>query len=387
MKTIFHLDLDTFFVSVERILDPSLNGKPVIVGANPESGRGVISACSYEAREYGLHSAMPIKRAYKLCPNGIYLRGTVGEYSRYSKEVKGLLEKYAPVIQQASVDEFYMDFTGTQNIYGSMFPFGKELQAEIYSELKLPCSIGIGSNKTIAKICSDYAKPMGVTYVMPGMEKAFLSPMPVEVIPGVGKVMLESLHSKGFYKVGDITKVSDEYFALAFGKAGIALWDKANGKGSTNFATDRKRLSISKERTYGKDEVNQEKIEKTLFDLTGKVCQKLRDKNWESATVSIKLRYSDFVTITRAKTIRATNDDKIIFETALKLFRTAYNRRVAVRLIGVHLTKFSEFNEQEILFDKENLDRKNMLKAVTSIRSKFGFGSIKFGDTSKKSEK
>ncbi|MCF6269129.1 MAG: DNA polymerase IV [Melioribacteraceae bacterium] len=387
MKTIFHLDLDTFFVSVERILDPSLNGKPVIVGANPESGRGVISACSYEAREYGLHSAMPIKQAYKLCPNGIYLRGTMGEYSRYSKEVKKLLEKYAPIIQQASIDEFYMDFTGTQNIYGSMFAFGKKMQAEINSELNLPCSIGIGSNKTIAKICSDYAKPMGVTYIMPGMEKAFLAPMPVEVIPGVGKVMLESLHSKGFYRIKDITKVSDEYFALAFGKAGIALWDKANGNGSTDFTVDRKRLSISKERTYGKDEVNQERIEKTLFDLTGKVCQKLRDKNWESATVSIKLRYSDFVTITRAKTIRATNDDKIIFETALKLFRTAYNRRVAVRLIGIHLTKFSEFNEQEILFDKENLDRKNMLKAVTSIRGKFGFDSIKFGDSSKKKDK
>ena len=387
MKTIFHLDLDTFFVSVERVLDPSLNGKPVIVGANPEAGRGVISACSYEAREYGLHSAMPIKQAYKLCPNGIYLRGTMGEYSRYSEEVKKILEKYAPVIQQASIDEFYMDFTGTQNIYGSMFAFGKKLQSEIMDELNLPSSIGIGSNKTIAKICSDYAKPLGVTYILPGMEKEFLAPMPVEVIPGVGKVMLRSLHSKGLYKIGDITKVTDEYFALAFGKAGIALWEKANGNGSTNFSTDTKRLSISKERTYGKDEVSQERIEKTLFNLTGKVCQKLRDKNWEAATVSIKLRYSDFVTITRAKTIVATNDDKTVFETALKLFRTAYNRRVAVRLIGIHLTKFSEFNEQEILFNEEIKVRKNMLKAVTSIRDKFGFGSIKFGDNSKKSEK
>lgn len=384
MKTIFHLDLDTFFVSVERVLDPSLNGKPVIVGALPEYGRGVISACSYEAREYGLHSAMPIKQAYKLCPNGIYLRGTMGEYSRYSEEVKKILEKYAPVIQQASIDEFYMDFSGTQNIYGSMFAFGKKLQAEIQSELKLPCSIGIGTNKTIAKICSDYAKPLGVTFIFPGMEKEFLAPMAAEVIPGVGKIMLKSLHSKGFYKIGDITKVSDEYFALAFGKSGISLWNKANGKGSTSLTPDRKRLSISKERTYGKDEVNQEIIEKTLFDLTGKVCQKLRDKNWEASTISIKLRYSDFVTNTRAKTIRATNDDKIIFETALKLFRKAYDRRVAVRLIGIHLTKFSEFNEQNILFDKENQDRKKMLKAVTSIRDKFGFSSIKFGDNSKK---
>ena len=387
MKIIFHLDLDTYFVSVERILNPNLNGKPVIVGALPEYGRGVISACSYEAREYGLHSAMPINQAYKLCPNGIYLRGTMEEYSKYSKEVKNLLEQYAPVIQQASIDEFYMDFTGTKKTYGSMFAFGKELQAKIKSELKLPCSIGIGSNKTIAKICSDYAKPMGVTYIMPGMEKEFLAPLPVEVIPGVGKVMLKSLHSKGFYKVGDITKVSEEYFTVTFGKSGISLWNKANGNGSTNFSHDHKNVSISKERTYGKDEMNQDEIEKTLFNLTEKVCQILRDKNWEATTVSIKLRDFKFATITRAKTIRATNDDKIIFEMAVKLFRKAYNKNVPIRLIGIHLTKFSEVNIQGSLFDVENRDRANMLKAVTSIRDKFGFSSIKFGDTPKKQKK
>jgi len=383
MKTIFHLDLDTYFVSVERILNPKLIGKPVIVGALPESGRGVISACSYEAREYGLHSAMPIKQAYKLCPNGIYLRGTMEEYSKYSKEVKKLLEQYAPVIQQASIDEFYMDFTGTNKIYGSMFDFAKQLQSEIKTELLLPCSIGIGSNKTIAKICSDYAKPLGVTYVYPGMEKEFLAPLPVEVIPGVGKVMLKSLHSKGFYKVGDITKVSEEFFTITFGKSGISLWNKANGGGSTKFSLDRKNTSISKERTYGKDEMNQEEIEKTLFNLTGKVCQILRDKNWEAATVSIKLRDFKFATITRAKTIRATNDDKIIFEMAVKLFRKAYNKKVPIRLIGIHLTKFSEVNVQVSLFDEENKDRENMLKAVTSIRDKFGFSAIKFGDINK----
>ncbi|MDA3860281.1 MAG: DNA polymerase IV [Melioribacteraceae bacterium] len=387
MKTIFHLDLDTYFVSVERILDASLNGKPVIVGALPEYGRGVIAACSYEAREYGLHSAMPIKQAYKLCPNGIYLRGTMGEYSKYSKEVKKLLEKYAPVIQQASIDEFYMDFTGTIKTYGSMFAFAKELQAEIKEKLLLPCSIGIGSNKTIAKICSDYAKPFGVTYVYPGMEKEFLAPMPVEVIPGVGRVMLKTLHSHKIYKVEDITKIPAEEFALVFGKSGLSLWNKANGKGSEKFTLDTKRLSISKERTYGKDEVSQDKIEKTLFDLTAKVCQILRDKGWETATVSIKLRDTSFVTITRAKTIKATNDDKIIFGTAVKLFRRAYNKKVSIRLIGIHLTKFSEFNPQEGLFNREHDDREKMLKAVTSIRDKFGFSAIKFGDGSKKKKK
>jgi len=381
MKTIFHLDLDTFFVSAERILNSNLIRKPVIVGSNPKYCRGVVAACSYEAREYGIHSAMPIKQAYKLCPNGIYVNGTMGEYSRFSEEVKKILEKYAPVIQQASIDEFYMDFSGTQKIYGSLFAFAKKIQDEIEKELLLPCSIGIGSNKTIAKICSDYAKPKGVTFIFPGMEKAFLAPLPVEVIPGVGRVMLESLNSKGFFKIEDIAKVSEEYFSLAYGKAGTSLWNKANGMGSTNFNINHERLSISKERTYGKDEVNKEKIEDTLFNLVGKVCQILRDKNWEAATISIKLRYSDFVTITRAKTIKATNDDKTIYETASKLFNNAYSRRVAVRLIGIHLTNFSEFNTQENLFDTESKVRKNMLKAVTSIRDKFGFGSIKFGNS------
>ncbi|GBD90248.1 DNA polymerase IV [bacterium BMS3Abin04] len=380
MRTIFHLDLDSFFVSVERIFDPLLNGKPVIVGANPEYGRGVVAACSYEAREYGLHSAMPIRQAYRLCPNGIYLHGHHKEYSRFSKAVKHLLKQYAPQIEQASIDEFYMDFTGTQRIYGSMFAFASKLQKEIQEKLSLPCSIGIGSNKTIAKICSDYAKPKGITYVLPGMEKEFLSPLPVEIIPGVGKVMQKALHEKGFRIIGDITKVPEDYFLVAFGKYGSALWKKANGGGHKYLNPPQKRKSISKERTYGKDEINKTKIETTLFKLTGEVCQLLRNKNWQASTISIKLRYSDFVTLTREKTIKPTDDDKIIFDTALNLFRKAYTRRVSIRLIGIRLTKFSEFSEQEFLFDDKDTIRKKMFRAITKIRDKFGYSSIKLGD-------
>ncbi len=383
MKTIFHLDLDAFFVSVERILDPSLNGKPVIVGALPEMERGVISTCSYEARKYGLHSAMPIKRAYKLCPNGIYLRGTMGEYTKYSKKVKTLLEGYAPVIQQASVDEFYMDFTGTQKTYGTMLTFAKQLQAEIMEKLFLPSSIGIGSNKTIAKICSDYAKPFGVIQITPGKEKKFLAPLSVKIIPGVGKVMLKSLQAKGIYKVEDVTKFSEEYFATTFGKSGISLWNKANGGGSTSFATEYKRVSISKERTYRTDETSKVKIEKTLFALTENVAQQLRNKNRKATTIGIKLRYSDFTTITRAKTIKPTNDDKIIFEIAAKLFKKAYKDDSAIRLIGIHLSKLVDFVEQQTLFDAEDSTREDMLKAVTSIRNKFGFEAIEFGGSVK----
>jgi DNA polymerase-4 len=373
------LDLDAFFVSVERILNPALNGKPVIVGAKPEDGRGVVAACSYEARQYGLHSAMPIKQAYRLCPNGIYLHGTHGEYGRYSKAVKNILGKYAPQIEQASVDEFYMDFTGTKHIYGSMYMFAVKLQKEISDKLSLPCSIGIGSNKTIAKICSDYAKPKGITYVLPGMEKEFLAPLPVETIPGVGKVTLQELHKKGIYKIKDITNLSENYFLTAFGKYGSALWKKANGEGKEYLNPPHKRKSISKERTYGKDENSRTKIETTLFKLTGEVCQLLRNKNWQAATVSIKLRYSDFVTLTRAKTIKPTDDDKIIFDTAVKLLHKADTRRVSIRLIGIHLTKFSEFSEQEEIFEDEEIIRKKMFRAITKIRDKYGYSSIQLG--------
>ena len=294
-RIIFHLDLDAFFVSVERILDPSLKGKPVIVGGDPK-GRGVVAACSYEAREFGLHSAMPIKQAYRLCPQGIYIHGSLKEYSRFSKGVKKILEDYAPMIEQASIDEFYMDFTGTQKIYGSMIMLGNKIQSEIKRLLGLPSSIGIAGNKTLAKIASDAMKPEGITYIYPGMEKEFLANMPIQVIPGVGRVTLKNLNAKGFFFIKDITKVSQDYFAAAYGKHGIELWEKANGKGNEYLNPPQERKSISKERTFGNDLIDKNEIEETLFSLTEKVCQLLRDRNWLTSTVSIKLRYSDFQT-------------------------------------------------------------------------------------------
>lgn len=379
MRTIFHLDLDTFFVSVERILNPSLKGKPVIVGGDPKYGRGVVAACSYEARVYGLHSAMPIRTAYRLCPHGIYIHGSHGEYSLFSKAVKNILEQYAPIVEQASIDEFYMDFTGCRNVYGSLFAFASKLQKEIWDKLSLPSSIGIGSNKTIAKIGSDCMKPMGITYILPGMEKEFLAPMPVEVIPGVGKVTLVDLHRKGIYRIGDITNLPSDYFAAAYGKYGIDLWRKANGEGTEYLTVEREQKSISKENTFGEDVTSKEFIKNELFKLTGKVCQTLRDSGWEAATVHIKLRYSDFNTLTRAKTIKPTDDDKIIFDTAWSLLQKAHTRRVSVRLVGVGVTKFSPYSEQEYLFEDYEIKRKKMLRAVTRIRDKYGYKMILLG--------
>lgn len=379
MRTIFHLDLDAFFVSVERILDPKLNGKPVIVGGDPKYGRGVVAACSYEARQFGLQSAMPIRTAYKLCPHGIYMHGHGDEYTRFSKAVKNILEQYAPLTEQASIDEFYLDMTGTQRMYGSMFAFASRIQKEIWDKLQLPCSIGIGSNKTVAKIGSDCMKPTGITYILPGMEKEFLAPMPVETIPGVGKVMKQSLNARGIYRIGDITKLPSDYFGTAFGKYGIDLWRKAHGEGTEYLTIQRTRKSISRENTFGNDVTSEEELKNNLFFLTGKVCQSLRNKGWEASTVDIKLRYTDFQTLTRSKTIKPSDDDKIIFETAWNLMKKARTRRVGVRLIGVGVTNFSPLNEQEYLFEDYEVKRKKMLRAVTRVRDKFGYESLLIG--------
>jgi len=382
MRTIFHLDLDAFFVSVERILSPSLEGKPVIVGGDPQGGKGVVAACSYEARKFGLHSAMPIRTAYKLCPQGIYLHGHFKEYTLYSHAVKNILSGYAPAIEQASVDEFYMDFTGCQKMYGSMFAFASKIQKEIYDKLSLPCSIGIGSNKTIAKIGSDCMKPKGITYIIPGMEREFLAPMPVETIPGVGKVTLRELNSRGIFRIGDITRLPADYFGAAMGKYGIDLWRKANGEGSEYLTIEREQKSISKETTFDKDIVKKEIIENILFDLTGKVCQSLRDNNWQASTITLKFRYSDFKTLTRSRTIKpATDDDKIIYNNAIDLLRKAYTRRVAVRLIGIGLSKFNEYYEQEVLFEDEGIKRKKLFRAIDMLRRKYNYSIIKMGMT------
>ncbi len=379
MRTIFHLDLDAFFVSVERILDPKLNGKPVIVGGDPKYGRGVVAACSYEARAYGLHSAMPIRTAYKLCPHGIYIHGHGDEYTYFSKAVKNILQQYAPLIEQASIDEFYIDMTGTQKMYGSMFAFATRIQKEIWNKLKLPCSIGIGSNKTVAKIGSDCMKPTGITYILPGMEKEFLAAMPVEAIPGVGRVMKQHLNERGIYRIADITKLSADYFSVAFGKYGVDLWRKAHGEGTEYLTIERSRKSISHENTFGNDITSEEELKNNLFYLTGKVCQSLRNKEWEASTIDIKLRYTDFQTITRSKTIKPTDDDKIIFDTAWSLMKKARTRRIGIRLIGIKLSNFSPLNEQEYLFEDYEVKRKKMLRAVTKVRDKYGYESLLIG--------
>lgn len=379
MSTIFHLDLDAFFVSVERILDPSLKGKPVIVGGDPQ-GRGVVAACSYEARAFGLHSAMPIREAFRRCPNGIYLHGHGKEYTRYSKAVKNILMRYAPVLEQASIDEFYMDFSGCEKIYGHPYFFASRMQAEIKKELSLPCSIGIAANKFVAKIGSDYAKPEGITYVIAGQEQEFLAPLPIETMPGIGKVTTKELNARGFRIIKDITDASVEYFSLLFGKYGSAIYEHAHGKGTEFLTVARTRKSIGREETFQNDTADKAQIQKTLFELTEDVCNSLRKKKWMTKTITLKLRYSDFVTITRSQTLKEpANSDKIIFNTTAELFRNAYKRRVSVRLIGIHLTNFYSSFEQENLFDGKEEKEKRMLQAIDTLRLKYGLEIVHYG--------
>ncbi len=378
MAVIFHLDLDTFFVSVERIIDPSLNGKPVIVGGQP-GGRGVVAACSYETRVFGVRSGMPSGRAYKLCPQAIFVRGSHGEYSRYSNMVKEILEKYPPALQQASVDEFYMDFTGTELIYGNHMLLAERILDEIWEKLKLPGSIGIGSNKTIAKICSDFNKPRGITYVPKGCEKEFLAPLPAEVMPGVGKVFIKELHARGIYTIGDIQRMPAEYFASVFGKGGLDIWEKCNDKGTEYLSEHWERKSISSEQTFRSDISSPAEIEAIMFRLVAKICQQLRDEKSMATNIHIKLRYADFSTITRARQVAPTMDDRFVYETAVDLFRKAYTRRVGVRLIGVGMSSLVEYHEEQSLFETNENKREKMMSAINSIRNKYGFEAIDFG--------
>jgi DNA polymerase IV len=368
-KTIFHLDLDAFFVSVERLNDPALEDKPVIVGGKPDS-RGVVAACSYEARKFGVHSAMPLRTAYKLCPHGIYINGSYEEYVRFSRIVRNILKEYAPVLEPASIDEFYIDFTGCEKIYGSFKGLALFLQKLVFDKTGLPCSIGIASNKTIAKIASDFRKPKGIMHVPAGEEKNFLAPLPVQVIPGVGKVFRQKLNDRGFYFIKDITAVKKEYFSTAFGKWGAELWEHANGAGSTELHPEREQKGISKEHTFHKDITDKKIIKELLADISQSVCEELRDKNLIASVVKLKLRYSDFQTMTRQKSIKPSSDDVEIFKTAWELFEKADTRRVAYRLIGAGVTKLSPFSEQEKLFDTIEEKRKRLLIAVDKLRAK-----------------
>lgn len=378
-RYIAHLDLDCFYVSVERIKDPSLNGKPVIVGGTP-SGRGVVASASYEARAFGIRSAMPTARALRLCPDVIVVRSRFGDYTKYSNTLYQRILELAPVVERASIDEMYLDLTGCEDLYHHDLPgFVKKLQQIVWVEFQLPCTISLASNKVVAKIAAQTVKPAGVIYVPHGTEQEFLAPLSIDVIPGVGKKTSEILRRKGFNAVADLQAASKEKLQRILGKHGLWIHEVANGFGPDHLSTEHERKSIGNEETFAHDIADRNELEKILFSLTEEVCSSLRYRHLKARTFTLKLRYADFQTITRATTFEPTNDDTIIFKAMLELLDASYTRRIAIRLLGVRASHLVEEEQLELPLFPEDKKRSQMLDAVDKIRKKFGEDVIHVG--------
>jgi DNA polymerase-4 len=369
-RTIFHVDMDAFFVSVEELHDPSLKGKAVVVGGQ-RNERGVVSAASYEARKFGVHSAMPLRTAAKHCPHAIFVDGHPERYRECSEKVFKVLTAFSPQVEMASIDEAYLDMTGTERLHGPPLKAANNLHQRMKTETGLNCSVGIGSSRLIAKVSSGRAKPNGLLWIVPGEEAKFLAPLDVREIPGVGKVMETHLHSLGIKKVGDLARLEESELGQRFGKWGLALAGKARGEDAggwfdSEVGADIDAKSISHEHTYNEDTADPVRLESTLMRLSEMVGRRLREADFHARTVQLKLRYKDFTTITRAHTLAsATQLDTEIFEQIRGLFRSNWKRGNEVRLLGVQVSSFSTQAAQMDLLDGNRQQRwKNALAAA-----------------------
>jgi DNA polymerase-4 len=382
-RTIFHVDMDAFFVSVEELFDPSLKGKAVVVGGQ-RNERGVVSAASYEARKFGVHSAMPLRTAAKQCPHAIFVDGHPERYRECSEKVYKVLQSFSPQVEMASIDEAYLDMTGTARLHGPPLRAAHKLHVRMKEETQLNCSIGIGSSRLIAKVSSAQAKPNGLLWIVPGEESKFLAPLDVREIPGVGKVMENHLHSLGINKVGDLARLEEAELEERFGKWGLALAGKARGEDSggwfdTEVGADTAAKSISHEHTYNDDTADVNQLEATLMRLSEMVGRRLREAKFYARTIQLKLRYKDFTTITRAHSLPSpTQLDGEIFEEARKLFRKNWKPGREVRLLGVQASSFEAQTEQINLLEGGRQQRwKDALAAADRLRDKFGESSVK----------
>src|SRR5215469_734929 len=377
-RTIFHVDMDAFFVSVEELYDPSLKGKAVVVGGQRHE-RGVVSAASYEARKFGVHSAMPLRTAAKQCPHAVFVDGHPDRYRECSEKVYKVLGTFTPQLEMASVDEAYLDMTGTERLHGPPLKTAHNLHRRMKAETGLNCSVGIGSSRLIAKVCSGQAKPNGVLWILPGEEGKFLAPLDVREIPGVGKVMEGRLHALGIRKVGDLRKLEERELEQRFGKWGLALAGKARGEDAGGWfdaevGADLAAKSISHEHTFNQDTADPAQLESTLMRLSEMVGRRLRESNFHARTVQLKLRYKDFTTITRAHSLpAATQLDTEIFEQIKTLFHKNWRRGGYVRLLGVHCSSFEEAAGQANLLEDDRRQRwQQALAAADRMRDKFG---------------
>lgn len=371
-RIIAHFDLDSFFVSVEILNDPSLKGKPVIVGGKE---RGVVAACSYEAREFGIHSAMPSKKAMQLCPQAIFLKGTRGEYSKYSRWVTQIIADKVPLFEKASIDEFYLDLTGMEKFFDPL-QYTIDLRKQIMDETKLPISFGLASNKMMAKIATNEAKPNGYLQIPYGMEKEFLAPLAVGKIPGVGEHTEKVLKAMGITLIKHISEKTLAELEERLGKWGIDLWHKSQGLHDGEVTTYHESKSISSENTFNENTTDIPFLMSELVRLTEKIAFELRQEDKVAGCISVKIRYPNFDTTSRQTTIPYTAADDEIIPVAKELFNKLYKKGEPIRLLGVRLSELTNDAVQTNLFS--DVERKtNLYKAIDGVKNKFGKYAVK----------
>jgi len=379
-SSILHVDMDAFFVSVELLTRPELRGKPVVVGGRPDQ-RGVVSAASYEARKYGIHSAMPLRTAGRLCPHAVFLNGHHEKYGEWSDRVASILARFSPIVEMVSIDEAYLDLAGTERIYGPPFAAADQLLRAITKQTQLPCSGGLATTRLVAKVASDQAKPCGLVWVAPGMEARFLAPLPIRKIPGIGEVTERALRALAIETVEQLASHSQEKLESAFGQWGTALFRKARGGDAYEFLIDAEPKSISHNHTFGEDTSNVAEMESMLSHLSQKACKRLREAGLSSRTLTLTIRYAGFQTYTRSRTVPdPVRLDADVFAVFLELFREHRDTKRKVRLIGVALSALSHGAEQLDLLEADRRDKlKKLTEATDRLRDKFGFDSVQFG--------
>ena len=377
-RRIVHIDMDAFFAAVEVVRDPSLAGKPLIIGGNKDDRRGVVSTASYKAREFGVHSAMPIAEAVRLCPQGIFMRGTRSAYGEASRAIRTILESITPLVEFASIDEAYMDVTGSMHAYANDEELGQHIKDEIRRATELPSTLAISSNKLISKIGSDYAKPDGFVSIPEGGEAAFLAPMALKKLPGVGPKTRERLELLGIETIGALAAAPEQELLRILGPAGYAMQRRARGQSRSEVVPHRKPKSISRETTFAEDRNDWPKIESIIYEFAERCMHNLREREMETRCVNLKMREADFTLKTFAHTLPGpTSRDDEILRALRGLIEKARARRKPVRLIGVGLSQLSQGQHQMSLFDEEeNRRQEKVNKSVDTVREKFGFDAI-----------
>jgi len=371
-RNIVHMDLDTFFVSVERLQNSKLKGIPVIIGGG--SDRGVVASCSYEARSFGVHSAMPMKLARNLCSEAVVIRGDMELYSKYSGMVTEIIAENAPVYEKASIDEHYIDITGMDRFFGSQ-KWTHELRQRIIRETGLPISCGLSVNKTVCKIATGEAKPNGEKEVQGPLIKPFLSPLSIRKIPMIGQKTYELLRSMGIVRIGTLSEIPQEMMEKLLGKNGIEIWRKANGIDNTPVTQYSERKSISTERTFEQDSTDIARMRELLAVMVEKLCYELRSKQRLTSCITVKIRYSNFDTHTLQKRIPYTSFDHVLIPMAKELFEKNYQRRMLIRLIGVKFSHLVQGSQQLNMFE-DTPEMVNLYLAVDRMRNRYGKDAV-----------